>query len=134
MIERQGKGVTLIENDPDLLAEQDNLFNNGIGVFLQEFIQNLALFGRQVLFIGKQQITMVPQFLVQGFSDLDLGWLGHGGLEGFAVDGQSFVQMAVDILDGVKKVILDMGVRINGFDRRRISQPKIDVKDLDPQA
>ena len=64
---------------------------------------------------------MLPQFLVQGFSDLGLGWLGCGGLEGFAVGRQSFVQVAVNVLDGVKKVILDVSVRINGFDGRRIS-------------
>ena len=76
---------------------------------------------------------MLPQFLVQGFSDLGLGWLGRGGLEGFAVSGQSFIQMAVNVLDGVKKVILDLGLRVNCFDGGRIGQPKIDVKDLDPQ-
>lgn len=42
--------------------------------------------------------------------------------------------MAVNILDGVKKVILDVGRRINRFDGGRISQPKIDVKNLDLQA
>jgi len=42
--------------------------------------------------------------------------------------------MAVNILDSVKKVILDVGLRVNRFDSGRISQPKIDVKDLDPQA
>ena len=42
--------------------------------------------------------------------------------------------MAVNVLDGVKKVILDVGIRINGLDSGWISQPKINVKDLDPQA
>ena len=46
---------------------------------------------------------MLPQFLVQGFCDLGLGWLGCGGLEGFAEGGQSFVQVAVNVLDRVKK-------------------------------
>jgi hypothetical protein len=41
--------------------------------------------------------------------------------------------MAVNVLDGVKKVKLDVGVRVNCFDGGRISQPKIDVKELDPQ-
>ena len=76
---------------------------------------------------------MLPQFLVQGFSDLGLGWFGGRRLEGFAVDGQGFVQVTVDILDGVKKVILDVGLRVNCFDGGRIGQPKIDIKDLDPQ-
>lgn len=76
---------------------------------------------------------MLPQFLVQGFSDLGLGWLGRCRLEGFAVGGQGFVQMAVNVLDGVKKVILDVGLRVNGLDSGGISQPKIDIKNLDPQ-
>ncbi len=63
---------------------------------------------------------MLPQFLVQGFSDRDLGRFGGRRLESFAVGGQGFVQVAVNSLDGVKKVILDVGVRINGFDGGRI--------------
>jgi hypothetical protein len=73
---------------------------------------------------------MLPQFLVQGFSDLGLGWLSRGGLEVFAVGRQSFVQVAVNVLDRVKKVILDVRLRVNRFDGRRISQPKINVKHL----
>jgi len=91
VIEGESKGVTFIENGADVLAEQDNLLDDGVGVFLQEFIQNLTLFSRQVLFIGKEQVTMLPQFLVQGFSDFDLGWLSYRCLEGFAVGGQGFV-------------------------------------------
>lgn len=44
VIEGTGKGITFIENGADVLAEQDNLFDDGVRVFLQEFIQNLALF------------------------------------------------------------------------------------------
>jgi hypothetical protein len=77
---------------------------------------------------------MLPQLLVQGFSDFGLGGFGGCGLERFTIGSQGFVQVAVDILDGMKKVILDVSIRINGFDGRRISQPKIDIKDLDPQA
>jgi hypothetical protein len=40
--------------------------------------------------------------------------------------------VAVNVLDGVKKVILDVGVRVNRFDGGRISQPKIDIKHLNP--
>ena len=77
---------------------------------------------------------MLPEFLVQGFSDLGLSWLGCGSLERFAVGRQSFVQVAVNVLDRVKKVILDVRIRVNRFDGRRISQPKIDIKELDPQS
>lgn len=75
---------------------------------------------------------MLPQLLVQGFCDFGLGGFGGRGLERFTIGGQGFVQVTVDILDGVKKVILDVRVRINGFNGGWISQPKIDVKDLDP--
>lgn len=91
MIEGERKGVTFIENGANLLPEQDNVRDDGVSVFLQEFIQNLALFGRQVLFIGKEQVTMVPQLLVQGLSHFGLGRLSGRGLEGFAVGGQGFV-------------------------------------------
>ena len=77
---------------------------------------------------------MLPEFLVQSFSDFGLGWFGDRRLERFAVGGQGFVQVAVNVLDGVKKVILNVGVRINGLDGGRISQPKINVKNLNPQA
>lgn len=45
VIEGQGKSVTVIENGAQVLPEQDNLLDDGVGVFLQEFIQNLTLFG-----------------------------------------------------------------------------------------
>jgi len=41
--------------------------------------------------------------------------------------------MTVNILDGVKKVILQVRLRVNRFDGGRISQPEIDVNHLDPQ-
>ena len=44
MIKSQGKGVTLVEHGAQLLPKQDNLLDDGIGMFLQEFIENLALF------------------------------------------------------------------------------------------
>lgn len=91
MIEGECKGVTVIENGTDVLPEQDNVLDDGVGVFLQEFIQNLALFRRQVLVIGKEQVTLLPQLLVQSFSNFGLGRLSGCGLEVFAVGGQGFV-------------------------------------------
>jgi hypothetical protein len=37
----------------------------------------------------------------------------------------------MDVLDDVKEIILDLSLRINGFDSGGISQPKIDIKELD---
>lgn len=58
---------------------------------------------------------MLPQFLMQSFSNLSLGWLGDCRLEGFTIGGQGFVQVTVNVLDGVKKVILDWTQGKNEF-------------------
>ena len=60
MLDSFSKGITLVENNPNLLPKQDNLFNNSIGVFLQEFIEDLALFIAQVFLVGKKQVTVLP--------------------------------------------------------------------------
>ena len=65
VIEGERKGVTFIENGADVLSEQDNLLDEGVSVFLQEFIQNLALFRRQVLVIGKERLVVALKSLAQ---------------------------------------------------------------------
>jgi hypothetical protein len=117
-----------------MVAKDHNLLNNRICMCLKQFVQRLTLLDRQMFFVREQHIAILPELGMQRFAYLVLVFLGLDRLQCFSIRGQRFIQMPMHILYHMEKVILDHRSRIDRLNRSRIGQPKINIKDGDPQA
>lgn len=116
------------------MAKGDDLFHQRVGMFTQQFLQEALVLIGKVLRIGEQQIAMLPKFLVQSRARFALGGFTARAFECFAIGRQGFVQMAMDVLDDMKEVVLNLRVgkdRANGW---WIGRPEIHIDRLDLQT
>ena len=120
-----------MKHTPQALTKENDLFNQSVGVFQQQFVQHVTLFGRQVLVVGEQEIAVVPQLLMLGGTKFFLLRFCDRTLEGFAICGQSFIQMTMNVLHDMKEVVLNLGLRIHGMDRAGVSDEKVNVTGAD---
>jgi len=85
MFDRSGKRSAFIEHGAQMVTKDDNLLHDCIRVFRKQFIKRLPLFRRQILFIGKHDIAILPQFCMCRFAHLVLILLGYRSFERFSV-------------------------------------------------
>ena len=134
MLQRDDIRITFIKHRAEMVAKDHNLLNNRIRMLLEQFVQELTLLDSQIRFVREQHIAVLPELRMERFTYLILVFVGLGCLKCFSIGSQRFVEMPMHVLDHMEEVVLNHRRRIDGLDRKRIRQPKINIKDGDPQT